>query len=141
VDTARLTRLSRSGGLVFLNACHTARLIDDPEYNDAIQRGFAEVFLRAGATEFLGTLGVVTEDQAHRYVVELVDRLRQNPDVPVAETIRDLRRRYTVRTPPRSTGDPDSAKALLPFFYTFMYAYFGGPDDLARLPAPRGGRP
>lgn len=139
VDTARLSRLARFGGLVFLNACHSARLIDDPEYNDATQRGFAEAFLRAGATGFIGTVGVVAEEQAHRYLREIIRLLRERPGTPIAVTIRDLRRRHSVRIPPRS-NDPAAARALLPFFHTFMYAYYGGPSDYATLPPLREGR-
>lgn len=133
VDSARLLRLADEGGLVFINACHSGRLIDDQEYNDATQRGFAEAFLRAGAHGFIGPLGKVGEKQARRYLEELVEKLRTRPGTPIAVLIRDLRREYSVRDSPRS-NDAVAARALLPFFYTFMYAYYGSPKDLVSLP-------
>jgi len=133
VDTAPLRRLRRGGGLVFVNACNSARLMYDMQYNDATLRGFAEAFMRAGAAGFLGTNGTVSESQARSYLVQLVGQLVGNPGMPVAVAIRNMRRDCAVRTPPRST-DSEAARALLPFFYTFMYAYFGSPDSIVELP-------
>lgn len=136
VDMGGFTRLADSGPLVFVNACHSARLIDDPEYNDATLRGFAEAFLRSGAAGYIGATGAIDNDQARLFLQELTELLRAQPDRPIAAAVRDLRRRYAVLTPPRS-NDKAAARDLLPFFYTFMYAYYGSPDTLVRLPDAR----
>jgi hypothetical protein len=138
VDTARFSRLAQAGALVFLNACHSARLIFDPEYNDATLRGFAEAFLRSGAAGFIGTTGAVAEEHANTFLAHLVAGLTERPGRPVARTIRDIRRAAAIRSAPHS-NDTAAARALLPFFYTFMYAYFGRPDLTVELSMAGGG--
>ena len=44
-------RLASAATLVFLNACHSGRLLADEEFADQNLRGFSEVFLRSGAAE------------------------------------------------------------------------------------------
>ena len=65
IDAQTFNRISDSGSVVFLNACHSGRLAFDPELDDATLRGFAEVFLRCGASGFIGTAGAVGVQAGH----------------------------------------------------------------------------
>jgi CHAT domain len=53
-----LAALSRSRALVFLNACHAARLLWDPRINSDVY-GFARAFLQGGADVVIGPTGLV----------------------------------------------------------------------------------
>jgi len=133
-------RIAESGALVFINACHSARLIDDPEYNDDTLRGFAEAFLRSGASGFVGTSGAVGEDSAREIVRGLLERLHREPDVPVAVALRDYRRGKSVAYVPPA-DDTAEARRLLSFFHTFMYVYFGNPSTTLQLVNSGGATP
>ncbi|WP_344278203.1 CHAT domain-containing protein [Actinomadura napierensis] len=132
VDWRTFPRVADGGGLVFVNACHSGRLIDDPEYNDATTRGFAEVFLRSGAAGFLGTAGAVLEDEAHRVAAHLLAGMGEPSGLGVATALRDYRRTIAVTDLPPVADRPRS-KELLPFVSAFMYLYFGGPDTTIAL--------
>ncbi|MDL4813615.1 hypothetical protein [Actinomadura opuntiae] len=132
VDWRTFPRVADGGGLVFVNACHSGRLIDDPEYNDATTRGFAEVFLRSGAAGFLGTAGAVLEDEAHRVAAHLLAGMGAPSGVGVAAALRDYRRAVAVTDLP-PVADRPRGKELLPFVSAFMYLYFGGPDTTIAL--------
>ncbi|MFF5110268.1 CHAT domain-containing protein [Streptosporangium sp. NPDC000509] len=137
VHARDLLRLERAGGLVFLNACHSARERVDPDLDNTVLRSFARVFLDAGASGFIGTMGEVGLKHGYDLAKNLLDALSENPGTPVAVALRDHRRR--VSAPIGDDLDEDDKEAvgkLLPFFYAFMYAYFGSPETTLR-PTPR----
>ncbi|WP_440072386.1 CHAT domain-containing protein [Streptosporangium sp. OZ121] len=133
-----LLRLERTGGLVFLNACHSARERVDPDLDNTVLRSFARVFLDAGASGFIGTMGYVGLEHGYDLAKNLLDALSENPRTPVAVALRDYRRRISASIVDIPGENEDEAAAkLLPFFYAFMYAYFGSPETTLR-PTPRG---
>ncbi len=133
IDSADLARIKSSGGLVFMNACHSGRLIEDQEYNDGVVRGFAEVFLRSGATGFIGTAGAVLQEQATTVAGHLLQAFRRDPGRPAPTVLRDYRRSVTVTDLP-PISDLPAAKSLLPFINAYMYLFFGGPETSVALP-------
>ncbi|WP_329084999.1 CHAT domain-containing protein [Streptosporangium sp. NBC_01469] len=128
-----LLRLEQAGGLVFLNACHSARERVDPDLDNTTLRSFAKVFLDAGASGFIGTMGEVGREHGYDLAKALLETLTDNPDIPVAVALRDYRRRAAapVVGVPRE-DDNEAGARLLPFFYAFMYAYFGNPKTTLR---------
>lgn len=134
IDWRTFTRIEESGGLVFINACHSGRLITDPTYNDATVRGFAEVFLRSGAYGFIGTAGAVLETEARATASRLIQLFLQHPGRPVAAVLREYRRSMAMTVqdlPP--VADSVSAKSLLPFVNAYMYLFFGGLETTLAL--------
>ena len=133
IDSADLQRIETSRSLVFVNACHSGRLIEDQEYNDGVVRGFAEFFLRSGATGFIGTAGAVMQEQARAVADYLLKRFRQDPNCPAPTALRDYRRTVTVTDLP-PIADLTAAKSLLPFINASIYLFFGGPETTVALP-------
>jgi hypothetical protein len=132
IESAHLERIESSGGLVFANASYSGRLFEDQEYNDGVNRGFVEFFLRSGATGFIGVAGDVQTRQASMVASYLMQRFREDPDCPVAEILRDYRR--TVAVMDLSSTDLAAEKSALPFIYACMYLFFGGPETTVGLP-------
>ncbi|WP_433190202.1 CHAT domain-containing protein [Actinoallomurus sp. CA-150999] len=132
VDWRTFARITDSGGLVFINACHSGRLITDPHINDATIRGFAEIFLRSGAYGFVGTAGAVLETEARSVAEHVLRRLREQPGVPVATLLRDYRRITAVAELP-PVADRRRGKDMLRFVNSYMYLYFGGPETTVAL--------
>lgn len=135
-------RLVSAATLVFLNACHSGRLLaEDGEYADQNQRGFSEVFLRAGAAGVLATSGEVGDADAHRMAGDLLGLLSERPGTPVAVALRELRAELAHLTPSDVfDAEPKEAqRQLLPLLYRFMYVYYGSPRTLVALtPRPAG---
>ncbi|GAA4188388.1 CHAT domain-containing protein [Streptosporangium oxazolinicum] len=139
IDGHDLLRLERDGGLVFLNACHSAREGVYPDLDNTTLRSFARVFLRAGASGFIGTIGEVGRRHGYDLAKSLLDAFTESPDTPVVVALRDYRRKAAapiVGVP--GEDDEEAAARLLPFFYAFMYAYFGSPETTLS-PTPREG--
>ena len=124
-----LTLISQSHSLVFLNACHSARLIIDPHMNDSLLRGFAESFLRQGAGAVIGTAGKIGTDNARDAARAIIEELTRDDQRPVAVVLRDMRARAALEVPASVTNP----RQLLPFLYRFMYVYFGNPCTRLRL--------
>jgi hypothetical protein len=116
-------------GLVFLNACHSGQLIDDPAFGDHLLRGFAELFLSEGAVGVIATLGKVGDQYGREVAERVVDMLAGIGNTPVSVAMRDLRAQ-AAEEKPESSDDP---RELLPFLYTFMYIYYGNPSTTIRL--------
>jgi hypothetical protein len=124
-----LTTVSRSRSLIFLNACHSARLIQDSRMADGLLRGFAESFLRQGAAAIIGTAGRIGTDSARQAAQSIIEELARNRDRPVAAVLRDMRAQAARDAP----VNPDDPRGLLTFMYRFMYLYFGNPCTTLRL--------
>jgi hypothetical protein len=135
-----LPRLRDQAMLVFLNGCRTGAIgVDTSKYNDGALRGFAAVFLRCGAAGVLATTGAVGREEARALAKALIDHLRENRDLTVADAVRQLRADAAERMPPllRTDVSEEQRRAadeeLLPLLYPFMYVYFGSPRMLISL--------
>ncbi|MGW5416927.1 CHAT domain-containing protein [Actinomadura geliboluensis] len=134
IDARRFRRIERQTPLVFFNVCQSARLDFDPELNDDTLRGFAEIFLRAGAPGFIGCLGYVSKDSGYDVAETLLAEFSGGTDQSVAALLRDYRRRIVGRSPqPVRATDDETAPQLLPLFWAFMYVYYGNPATMVRL--------
>lgn len=139
-------RLRDRAAVVFLNACHSGSIgVDKGRYNDGALRGFAEVFLRAGAAGVLATNGEVGEDLAHEMARDLFEHLRQNPGKSMADAVRELREKAAHlvpsdlgKTDPTDTGYNQANKQLLQMLYRFMYVYYGSPRTVITVPGSSG---
>lgn len=147
-----LRRLADQAALVFLNACNTGLVSVDPgKYNDGALRGFAEVFLQAGATGVLATTGAVGIEIANQVARDLFLHLGQDRARSVPEAVRMLRAEAAEGFEP----DPDlteitsrtpaernlTNERLLRLIYLSMYVYFGSPRMTISVAArdPSGG--
>ena len=129
-DSQWLSRLAGAATFVFLNACHSGGLgYDRKRLNDGFLRGFAEVFLRSGAAGVLATTGRVGDSAAFEMARAVLQRLRDQPDQPVAEIVRDLRAEAASLIPAdlSRVDNPEAQKKLLPLLYRSMYVYYGSP--------------
>jgi hypothetical protein len=135
IDGHGLAGLASARPVVFLNACHSARMIDaSADLGEQALAGFTEVFLRRGAAAFIGASGAVQEPAAQAVVRALLEQIRATPDRPVAHVLRDYRRSVAPVSGELPIGDERAVSvALLPFLYTFMYLYFGNPQTTLRL--------
>jgi hypothetical protein len=129
--------------LVCLNACQSARMVDNSRRGENMLRGFAELFLRKGAGGCIATSGKVGDDIAHTLIRELIRQLCADPEIPVAQALREFRARAAAGLPsplPRlytddGTMDAVGQRQLLPLLYSFMFLYFGHPLTTLRLSA------
>lgn len=132
--TDPLPALAASHSVVFLNACHSGRMLYDSRINSALF-GFAEAFLRQGAAVVVGTAGKVETALAARLAGELLADLAGNPERSVSVALRESRARAA-----QGILGPAPTKAnLKTFIYTFMYLCYGNP--YARLTLPTGAVP
>jgi len=150
-DDDELFRLRVEPTLVFLNGCETGLVgVDVRKYNDGALRGFAEVFLRAGAAGVLATTGAVGTSDARVLAGKLLSWLKANPGLPVAEGVRQLRaealaeykrNRWWLRSKLSPSQRYEANVRLLPLLYPFMYVYFGGPWMVANDQLSDAGEP
>jgi hypothetical protein len=133
--------LTDGNTLVCLNACDSARPLDNHGRGDHSLRSFPELFLRKGAGACIATSGTVGDDVAHRLIRDLVDQVCTDPELPVARALREFRARAVARLPdrlPTVSNDLDEFDApgqrpILLFLYSFMFLYFGHPSTTLRL--------
>ena len=71
-----------SSGLVFLNACRSA----GPRYQCIGVDSFAEMFLRANAGAFIGSLWEIRDDTAQRFATQLYTSLLAGQELGAAVT-------------------------------------------------------
>ncbi|MBY8846057.1 CHAT domain-containing protein [Streptomyces sp. SP2-10] len=132
----RFGRLASAATFVFLNACHSGRLLaGDGTFADQAQRGFSEVFLRSGAAGVLATSGEVGDEEAHQMAGELLKLLCERPQMPVAAALRELRS-VVAHLMPADLFDAEAneeQRRLLPLLYRFMYVYYGSPRTTVAL--------
>lgn len=103
--------------LLFVNACHSARLIRDNERFI----GLLEVFLARVANSYLGTIGPVGSLQAAEIAERIFDKGVRGTVEP-AEILRELRAEAIAKL-----AASESKEAWLNFIYTFMYVFYGNP--------------
>lgn len=116
-------RQEGSRPLLFVNACHSARLIRDSNgfY------GLPEVFLARVASGYLGTLGPVGSAHAAK-TASLIFREAVEKCIEPAEVLRRLRARAVAEL-----AASEARENWLNFIYTFMYVYYGNPLMKVRL--------
>jgi len=124
----------RSHSLIFLNACHSGRMVYDTALNVALF-GFAEVFLRKGAAAVIGTLGEVETQLASQVAADIIDHIAHSSETSVAAAIRDVRAAAAAHVEAKNP----SVEALKRFLYTFMYLLWGSPYATAQLKRNGGG--
>jgi hypothetical protein len=122
-----LPALMRSHSLVFLNACHSGRLLNDQRINASLF-GFAEMFLRKGAATVVGAAGKVEDARARQVAMEVINQLAGETKVSIAEAVRRVRANSTSRIYGRDPAIGD----LKNFIYTFMYVCYGNPYTTLR---------
>ncbi|WP_428952346.1 CHAT domain-containing protein [Streptomyces sp. cg35] len=145
MDELDMTALRSHATLVCLNACHSARSVHNVAQGEDALRGFAELFLRQGASGCIASSGQVGDDIAHAVIRRIVAEIAADPAKPVAQTLRDFRARATAALPtviPWTSGaggrpDEQGQHGVLAFLYSFMFLYFGSPLTTLRL-TPRG---
>lgn len=115
----RQSGLRRAKPLVFLNACHSG------ERGHGLTRlgGWAERFIDAGASVFIGSLWEINDEMAARFAVEfygIILGLVGRTGTSLAEAVRDARRVLRATDPANPTwlayvlyGDP-GARVMLP---------------------------
>jgi hypothetical protein len=127
--------------LVCLNACQSARMVKNSPRGENTLRGFAELFLRKGAGGCIATSGKIGDDIGHDLIRELVRLLSADPELPVAQALREFRARAVAALPDPlpylytddGTVDTAGQQRLLPLLYSFMFLYFGHPQTTLRL--------
>ncbi|MCF2150125.1 CHAT domain-containing protein [Desmonostoc muscorum LEGE 12446] len=118
----------KSQGIVFINACHSAREVSDPVQCHSYRKNFIELFLRQGVRGVIGTLGAVNNDVASDFACELIQEFSQSSDLPVAALLKKLRSKAV-----ENLGDEPTSEQLKFFINTFMYVYYGNPMTVLRL--------
>ncbi|BAZ52104.1 hypothetical protein NIES4103_47630 [Nostoc sp. NIES-4103] len=120
--------IQKSQGIVFLNACHSARDQVDPATRSSYRRGFIEFFLGQGARGVIGTLAAVDNTVATKFACELIEESLNSPNLSVAEVLKKLRFKAV-----ENLGDEPTPEQLKFFINTFMYVYYGNPMTVLRL--------
>ncbi|UBU17995.1 CHAT domain-containing protein [Nonomuraea gerenzanensis] len=126
-----LAALRRAPSLVFLNACHSGRLVEEAHLGDGVLRGFAAIFLREGAEAVIGTVAEIDTEVASHVAGVIVEELAAGGGKPIAAALRDMRARAV-------PADPHDAEQLVAFVYRCMYVYYGNPRTSLRLEARQG---
>jgi hypothetical protein len=126
-----LRLLHQSNSIVFINACHSARLIRDRNLRYRHLHGFVELFMRKGAQGVIGTMGKVSDTYAATIALQLLHASARSEGVQPARLLRDLRRVQSDRVGLTSTEE--ELKLLV---YVFMYVFYGNPMIELQLTRP-----
>jgi hypothetical protein len=126
-----LKLVQNSQGIVFINACHSAREQIDPVICHSYRMGFIELFLAKGARGVIGTLGAVGDIYAAEFACKLIKESSQVSPLSVAALLKKLRSKAVENLDPEPT-----LEQLLCLIYTFMYVYYGNPMTVLRLTPP-----
>jgi hypothetical protein len=132
-DERELRMFGTTDAVVFLNACHSGRPVDDRYISDSYLRGFVELFLRKGARGVLGATGEVDTDFAAEVAARMLDWAQRDGGAPsLARLLRDLRSEIVASLPPA----PDDGKAYQRLIWSSMYVYFGNPLSRLKVVGP-----
>ncbi|MEH2115504.1 CHAT domain-containing protein [Nostoc sp.] len=126
-----LNLVQKSQGIVFINACHSAREQVHPIIRHSYRMGFIQLFLEQGARGVIGTLGAVGDIYAAEFACELIKESSQSSPLPVAALLKNLRLKAV-----KNLGDKPTEEQLLSLIYRFMYVYYGSPMTVLRLTPP-----
>ncbi|MFS8198756.1 CHAT domain-containing protein [Streptomyces sp. CWNU-52B] len=140
--------LNRDRSIVCLNACHSGRFVDNRSQGENVLRGFAELFLRKGASGCIVTAGEVGDHEARVLIRRLVREVTGRPDHPVPETLRAFRagalRDFgplaAIPTTRNDDGQVDEVgqKRVMRLLYAFAFQYYGHPLTTLRLMTEKG---
>jgi hypothetical protein len=116
--------------VIFMNACHSGRLIkDNKNINNTDQRtGFATFFLERGSQGVIGTLGMVHNKYAAKISQSFFEEYKNNPNRSVAEIMRYLKQ-HSVKNFLAAKTEENMSLLLC----TFMYIYYGNPMTRLKL--------
>jgi CHAT domain len=126
LDLELLVRQAVRIPAVFVNACHSGRLLGDGEGIF----GLPAVFLRKVADGYIGTLGAVNDAQAAAIGTRILRAFRESTGgIRPSELLRRLRSEAAETLDLRRSGRESSLR----FLFTFMYVYYGNPLDRLTL--------
>jgi CHAT domain len=128
--------LSRSRAVVFLNACHAARLLRDPRLKTGVGvYGFARAFMQGGAAVVIGPTGLVETGLAGRVAADILAQVARQPSQPLAAALAQVRAKIAQRVVGLRRPAEEDLKELI---YTFMYVCYGNPYATLELTAGDG---
>lgn len=110
--------------MVFVNACHSARLYGNNSY------GLVRILLARFASGYIGTIGSVEPSYAARVAHSILHNVSSTDDEVV---LTELLRRLRQLVADRYTSNSALLENKLEFVYTFMYVYYGNPYARLRL--------
>jgi hypothetical protein len=125
----RMRCLESKAGVVFLNACHSGRMVSDRRAGRALH-GFVEAFLRRGASVVIGPSGEVDAQVARRFAGLVLRYFGERPGIPVSMALRDARAEIARSVPVR---DP-AKEQVHNLVYAFMFLCYGNPNARVVLP-------
>ncbi|NET58965.1 MAG: CHAT domain-containing protein [Symploca sp. SIO2E6] len=130
------TFLKNCNTVVFMNVCHSGRLLKDDQFKTSeFYMGFPTFFLKRGARGVIGTMERVRDDYAAQITQNFFQEYRSNPELSVPEILRNLR----FQAAKKLQSNVNALENWEFFFYTFMYVYYGNPMTVLRL-TPSGGK-
>jgi hypothetical protein len=121
--------LAAGSGLVFLNACHSGRMVPDPRLGRSLF-GFAEAFLRQGAAVVIGATGDIGTHLASHVAVDVFDQIARHPEEPISVALTRARAKIADGVDVRGATD-DQMRSLI---YAFMFVAYGNPMTRVGLP-------
>ena len=132
LQAMKLQLFARSKAIVFINACHSGRMLRDNKYlRTRYLRGFPEVFLSKGAVGVIGTTGFVNDafatDMAKWFLREL-----STTEEPVSKLLRRWREKVLRDLPVERSEKNDVA-----LLNACMYVYYGNPQSRLRITKDR----
>ncbi|MFC9430831.1 CHAT domain-containing protein [Streptomyces sp. NPDC056987] len=143
LDERTMAVLGRDQALVCLNACHSARFVENAGGGEEALRGFAELFLRKGAAGIIVTAGEVGDRAARALISRLVQEVMASPRQPVSHALRAFRARAVddfgpLSDIPRARHDDgevdhEGQKRVLRLLHSFMFQYYGHPHTTLLL--------
>ncbi|MDT0343876.1 CHAT domain-containing protein [Streptomyces litchfieldiae] len=124
-----MAALRRFRAPVLLNACSSGRTVADARHPGAPVRGFAELFLRRGASAVIATVGDIDLNHSHDFAVRLLLETEAG-QTNLAAVLHGHRRHYArlARRRPGEREDSRTEADFKLFFDSFLYVYFGHPD-------------
>lgn len=134
LDLERIPPKDGSLPLMFVNACHSARLLHD----SVGPYGLPEVALGRVASGYIGTLGPVGDHYADEIAGMILDALAD--EMPIAHAMQKVRTRalkdYTDAKLAYSAGQLSRRELRdieVRLLYSFIYVFYGHPESKVRL--------
>jgi hypothetical protein len=128
LQAMKLRLFDRSKAIVFINACHSGRMLRDSKYlRTEYLRGFPQVFLSNGAAGVIGTTGFVNDEFAARTARWFLHELSTTEE-PVSKLLRRWRAKMVEELPADC-----SEKDYVALLNACMYVYYGNPQSRLRI--------
>jgi hypothetical protein len=120
LDLENIAPHSSRSLLMFVNACHSARLMLDTFG----LYGLPEVALARFAYSYIGTMGPV----GSRYAATIAHKiLKAAANDPTGVSVTDILRQIRTEAVANLLQNPSDPEAWRMFLYSFMYVYYGNP--------------